>query len=79
MSYAKNAIKTVLVLAIFVGIGISILASTQASNPVNATLYPEAAAAQVAVNAGTWNALLLVPPLFIVIVAGVVMKYLDLF
>jgi len=79
MSYAKNAVKTVLVLAIFVSIGISILASTMSSNPVNATLYPEAAAAQTTVNTGVWNALLLIAPLFIVIIAGVVMKYLDIF
>ena len=79
MSYAKNAVKTVLVLAIFVSIGISILASTMDSNPVNATLHPEAAAAQTTVNTGVWNAMLLIAPLFIVIIAGVVMKYLDLF
>ena len=79
MSYAKSAVKTILVLAIFVSIGISILANTMSSNPVNATLYPEAAAAQTTVNTGVWNALLLVAPLFIVIIAGVVMKYLDLF
>jgi len=79
MSYAKNAIKTILVLAIFVSIGISVLASTMSSNPINETLYPEAAAAQVTVNTGVWNALLLVAPLFIVIIAGVVLKYLDLF
>ena len=79
MSYAKNAVKTVLVLAIFVSIGISILASTMSSNPVNATLYPEAAAAQTTVNTGVWNSLLLIAPLFIVIIAGVVMKYLDIF
>ena len=79
MSYAKNAIKTILVLAIFVSIGISVLASTMTSNPVNATLYPEAAAAQTSVNTGVWNSLLLVAPLFIVIIAGVVLRYLDLF
>ena len=77
MSYAISSIRTIVVIGILASLAVMMMASVQESTPINATVNPEGAAAQEAINTSTWGALKMVGIVMLVIIISVVLKYLQ--